>query len=366
MGKVDLKVAAPADGRVLTKEKFYGTAGRWRRFAEPVPAGRSSKTDGTPDYGLFGPGSVAWEILLHPATIVLEGIGQSMLQLTYRPIVAGIRDHDPLSKKALAGTLTYFDGFERFQRNSGMHAPMWLGDTATAERMAEHLHRVHKRVASDIIDVGEPEIGGYAASEPREAMWAAITEMHSMLRMYEAYAFRGGWLPRKLSRKQRDQYFAESAAYLRLVGAKEEEIPKSAAELSRLYDKYECLFGQGKRMHDIPATGQDSNKLAHDTMKKNFHISHLRVLIPMTIQFSLMKLPVLGALPAKTRRNAGLGPVRRALAVAARYAFLPLIWLLQQGPFERSVMRLMWGPDAINLIENARQLHRAALAAKKA
>jgi uncharacterized protein (DUF2236 family) len=231
--------------------------------------------------------------------------------------------------------------------------------------MAEHLHRVHKRVASDIIDVGDPELGGYAASEPRDAMWAALTEMHSMLRMYEAYAFRGFWLPRKLPREKRDQYVAEVAAYARLVGANEEEIPQSAAQLSRLYKKYERFFGQGERMHDIPATGQDSQKLAADVMKQNFHISQLRALRPIVSQFTLMKLPVLGALPVKARRNAGLGLVQRVLAVASRYVFLPFIWVLQRGPLERRAMRLMWGPDGVKLIEAARQLHRAALAAKK-
>ena len=81
---------------ILSAEKLLGTERRWRRFGEPVPAGASSGPDGTPDYGLFGPGSVAWDVLLHPAVIVLESIGQSLMQLTYKPIAAGIRDHDPL------------------------------------------------------------------------------------------------------------------------------------------------------------------------------------------------------------------------------------------------------------------------------
>lgn len=37
---------------------------------------------------------------------------------------------------------------------------------------------------------------------------------------------------------------------------------------------------------------------------------------------------------------------------------------MQQPPFERYVIRLMWGPDATKLIESARALHKEALAAR--
>ena len=87
--------------RVVTKERLEGNAQRWRRFGEPVPAGQSTKEDGTPDYGLFGPGSVVWEVLLHPATIVFQYAFQGLMQSTYKPVIAGVRDHDPLSRKTL-------------------------------------------------------------------------------------------------------------------------------------------------------------------------------------------------------------------------------------------------------------------------
>jgi hypothetical protein len=35
-----------------------------------IPAGKSLNDDGTPGYGIFGLGSIIWEVLLHPATIV--------------------------------------------------------------------------------------------------------------------------------------------------------------------------------------------------------------------------------------------------------------------------------------------------------
>ena len=69
--------------------------------------------------------------------------------------------------------------------------------------------------------------------------------MHSFqiaLRTYEAFAFRDGKFPHRLAPEQRDQFVAEAGAYLRLVGAAEEDIPANMAELGALYERYADLF----------------------------------------------------------------------------------------------------------------------------
>ncbi|MEU1160774.1 oxygenase MpaB family protein [Streptomyces sp. NPDC005921] len=354
--------AKPAKVKI-SREDLLGTERRWRRFGEPTPAGGSLHEDGTPDYGLFGPGSVVWEVILHPATVVFLNAAQGAVRTKgYSPISAGLRDRDPMARKAREGTLNMLDVFDRLSRNSGMHAPMWLGDSKTAKLMAKHLHNIHKKVAGDVIDIARPELGGYAASEPRDAMWAALTEMHPMLRVYEAFAFRDGRMPHRLSPEQRDQFVAESAAYLRLVGSPEEDIPTSMAELGALYEKYADLFAPTETVNLTPGTGQDWLKLAVQTVKQNFHISHLRALMPYLLQTALVETPVMGTLPAKMRRSMGLGPSKDKAAVRAAKLFLPIAWLMQQGPYERYILRRMWGPDSIRLLESARRLHEQTLA----
>jgi uncharacterized protein (DUF2236 family) len=349
---------------VLSKERLLGTERRWRRFGEPTPAGASLTADGTPDYGIFGPGSEVWEVLLHPATIVFHNSIQSFMQTIYKPIEAGIRDRDPISLKGRDGTLTFFDSFERLQRNAGMHAPMWLGDTETAEKMAKHLSTIHRRVAGDIIDVGEPELGGYAATDSREVMWAALTEMHPMLRVYEAFAFREGKLPHRLPSEARDRFMGESARYVRLHGVPEDEIPTTMAQLAVLYEKYDDLFRHSSTMKLIPETGEDFEKVMGKAMIKNFHITQIRAILPLMIQAIIFNLPMAGVLSGKARRALGLGRARAGLAVLSSKAVLPIVWLMQQPPIERQFMRLMWGPDGVMLIESARRLHRDALAAQ--
>jgi hypothetical protein len=133
------------------------------------------------------------------------------------------------------------------------------------------------------------------------------------------------------------------------------------AELKALYGKHYALFGYSATIGILPNTGEDYHHVMQRAMKKNFHISQLRALIVLLLQFSLFAIPVLGALSPKTRRARHNGPIRNGIAVAAKTLMLPLIWVMQQRPVERYFMRLMWGPDAIELIESARRLHNAAL-----
>jgi uncharacterized protein (DUF2236 family) len=349
------------DSSVITREQVLGTERRWRRFGEPTPAGGSTKEDGSPDYGLFGPGSVAWEILLHPTTVVFLNTAQTLMQTRgYKGIVAGLRDRDPVSRKGIDGTATFYDFLERLSRNLGMHGPMWFGDTSTAERMAKHLAQYHKKVFGNIIDVGQPELGGYSATSPRETMWAALTELHPALWVYEAFAFRNGRLPHRLTPEQRDQFVTESAAYLRLVGADEQDIPTTMAQLQALYAKYEPLFAPSKTADIMPETGQRYYRTTLRTMIKNMNLSQRHAFIPTFVQIMLLELPVMGAMSGKARWSMGVSPAHAVMSLAAKHVALPLMWVMQQPRVERRFLRLMWGPDGTKLIESARTLHQEA------
>lgn len=347
----------------ITRDHVMGTERRWRRFGEPHPAGSTLRADGSPDYGLFGPGSVMWELVLHPSTILFHHAAQQLSQDVYKPIKAGIRDGEPIVRKAVKGEFTIFDAFERLQRGAAMHLPMWLGDTETATKMAAHLHRIHSRVEGDPIDSGAPELGGYKASDPRESMWAAITELHPMLRAYESFAFQGTFgAPRRLPADLRDRFVQEMAAYLRLHGAPEEDIPTTTAELAALYAKYDDLFGHSPTMSIRPADGLNYELLLRQSSKKNLIPSHYKILAIFGLINGMMRKPVLAALPSKTREGFGMDDRANRAARRARTAMMPLAWILQRGPIERYFMRLLWGEDGVTLIMSARRLHKQALA----
>lgn len=348
-------MSTSSDFRVVTKGQMMGTEKRWRRFGEPTPAGESLRPDGTPDYGVFGPGTVAWEVMLHPAQMFFETIAQGHLQFTYKPIFAGVRDLDPMSRKARDGSVTIFDAMDRGQRNSGIHAPMWFGDTATAQRIAKHLINMHTKVKGDLIDLGDPDLGGYEANSPRESMWAALTECLAMLWVYE----RLGWGTKRLTDAERDQYWAECAEYVRLFPHDKTEIPLNAADLRALYAKYERFFSHSDTVTTMPANGENWYDAMEHGIKQNFHRSQTPMIVQTLIQQSFA-LVVAGALSGIARRNMGYGPVKSRVALAARRLAWPLVGLMQWGPVQRSYMRLMWGPDAMRLIDSARELHAQA------
>lgn len=346
--------ATANDFRVVSRERLLGTEQRWRRFGEPTPAGYSRGEDGEIDYGLFGPGSVAWEVLLHPVQMFFETLAQGILQFTYKPIFAGVRDVDPITRNALAGKGTIFDAMDRGQRNSGIHAPMWFGDTATAKRVAKHLVNIHRKVQGDVIDVGQPELGGYEANTPRESMWAALTEAHAMLWVYE----RLGHGTSRLNAAQRDQYVKEMAEYVRLF-PHDEQVPENMADLRARYARDAELFAYSESVQVMPATGEPYQHYLMGEFKKNFHPSQLKVFREIVVQ-QMFNLPVAGALSGVTRANMGMSPAKSRAAVAARVALRPVILLMQSPPVARKYMRLMWGPDAMRLIRSARILHEAA------
>ncbi|MTD55615.1 DUF2236 domain-containing protein [Amycolatopsis sp. RM579] len=265
---------------------------------------------------------MVWEVLLHPATVVFETVAQGTLQL---------------------------------------HAPLWFGDTPTATRMAGHLRNIHRRVKGDVIDVGMPELGGYAATEPRDAMWAALTELHPVLWMYESFAYHGDGGPRQLTEEQRDQYVRELGVYLRLTGASAEDIPGSMAELDALYDKYWDFFGHSDTMNIVPETGEDNQELMVKAMQRNWHPSQQLAADMLHEVYEQFRTPILASFPERIQIKAGLSQVQRTEAVKALDDAQPLIRELQQPESERRIMRMMWGPDAIMLIESARELHRRAL-----
>jgi uncharacterized protein (DUF2236 family) len=361
MANIGARVRRTTQDGKITNADILGTEQRTRRGRIPVPAGGSDKADGTPDYGLFGPGSMVWEVLLHPALVVFHHAGQQQAQLAYKPIEAGIRDWEPLSIKARAGTLTMFDTFERASRGAGMHLPMWLGDTPTAQHMATWLHKIHSRVNGEIIDVSAPELGGYDAAGPRESMWAALTELHPMLRMYEAFAFRDGRFPHSLDPDKRDQFILEAGAYLRLHGAPDDEIPKSMSDLAALYQKHAALFAHSATIDLIPTTGENMAETMQACLKKNFKISHFRALRPTLFIYLFLGVPVTGALSGKARAALGVSRARAHRALVAKKLILPLAWLLQRRPIERHFMRLMWGADGVMLFQSARALHQQAI-----
>ncbi|MEO1905681.1 MAG: hypothetical protein ABGX08_01515 [Citromicrobium sp.] len=80
---------------IVIRERLLGPTTLWRRHGEPTLAGSAPHIDEE----VFGPGSLAWEVLLHPAITGVQSATQFILQLANKPVFAGVQDNDPGSAK---------------------------------------------------------------------------------------------------------------------------------------------------------------------------------------------------------------------------------------------------------------------------
>lgn len=350
--------------RPITDADIKGDERRWRRGMVPVAAGESAKDDGTPDYGIFGPDTVVWEVFTNPAMVIFHHAAQKLAQDVYLPIQGAVRDYEPLSKKARAGVFTLFDAMERVTRGAGMHVPLWLGDTATAQQMAAWLHKIHLPLKGDVIDSGRPELGGYDAVGPRESLWATYTEMHPMLCAYEAFAWNGWRAPKRLPAWKRDKFIDESSKYAILHGADPAEVPRSMAELDALYVKYSNLFAHSDTIQNQLDNGKSMLELQSKVGKKNWDKTQAKALKVIFFVILSMELPMLGALPREYRLAHGLSPAKASWAAVVAKLFVPVAWFLQRRSVERKWIRTLWGPDGQRLIDSARKVRTDYLASR--
>jgi uncharacterized protein (DUF2236 family) len=100
--------------------------------------------DDARDPGLFGPGSVAWQIHADPSTVV-AGFRALLLQGTHPLVMAGFDDN----------SIFRDDPWGRLQRTGLFLDAVIFGTTEEAEQAGERIRAVHARLAPGV----EPETG---------------------------------------------------------------------------------------------------------------------------------------------------------------------------------------------------------------
>ena len=151
---------------------------------------------------------------------------------------------------------------------------------------------------------------------------------------------------------------AESAEYLRLVGAPEEEIPQTMAEVDALFDKYQELFKKTDTMTIMPESGKDFAKLSQEQIKKNWHPTQQMAVDVLEEFFNKPTNNVIASYPTYLQIwGAGWDEAKRAEEAEKLKEAQPEIRARQESAdVERRAIDLFWGPDAHELISSARAL----------
>ena len=177
------------------------------------PAGRASE-DGveaglTPeaDFGLFGPGSVAWRLHAEPG-LLIGGLRALMYQALHPLAIAAVEQHSDYKR----------DVWGRFNRTSDYVMTTVFGTTEQAERLGRRVRAVHRPIRGVDLVTGL----AYSADDPELLLWIHTTLVESFALAYQRFV-------RPLGRAELDGYTREMVRQAELVGLPAGQVPDSWA-----------------------------------------------------------------------------------------------------------------------------------------
>lgn len=172
------------------------------------------------DFGLFGPGSVAWKLHKEPG-LLIGGLRALMLQALQPLAIAAVEDHSDYRN----------DVWGRFNRTSNYVMTTVFGSTSDAERLGRRVRAIHKPIHGVDRVTGLP----YAADDPVLLLWIHATLVESFVLAYERFCG-------PLTLAERDSYIAEMVRQAELVGLHAFQVPDSWAANFRFIETQRPLL----------------------------------------------------------------------------------------------------------------------------
>jgi uncharacterized protein (DUF2236 family) len=155
------------------------------------------------DFGMFGPGSVAWRLHREPALLV-GGLRALMVQALHPLAIAAVADHSDYRS----------DVWGRYARTTNYVVTTIFGTTRQAEALGARVREVHRPIRGVDTVTGRP----YSADDPELLLWIHCTLVESFLASYRRFV-------RPLSVADGDRYVAEMVRQATLVGLPAADVP---------------------------------------------------------------------------------------------------------------------------------------------
>lgn len=166
-----------------------------------------------PDPGLFGPGSVTWQLHSDPM-MWIAGVRALYLQALHPRALGGIMQNSDFRA----------DAWGRLLRTAQFVATITYGTAASAERAGARVRRIHRLLKATDPATGE----SYGVDDPELLLWVHCAEADSYLQV-----LRRSGLP--IDDAIADRYVAEHRTGARLVGLDPARVPGTAAELDAYF-----------------------------------------------------------------------------------------------------------------------------------
>ncbi|MFO0554693.1 MAG: oxygenase MpaB family protein [Polyangiaceae bacterium] len=189
-----------------------------------------------PRAGIFGPGTMAWEVSREAA--VFLGAGRAALLQLAHPFVAGaISEH----------SVTRSDPAQRFRATFQRIFRMVFGDLDEAVAAAREVYATHSKIRGALDeDVGRFAVGERYDARDREAkVWVLATLWDTSLFVFDRVV-------RPLTRAEREQFYAESRRFARLFGVAD-DLPATYADFERYVERTLAgdMLGVSRRAAEI-------------------------------------------------------------------------------------------------------------------
>ncbi len=236
-----------------------------------------------PEVGLFGPGSVTWDVHSDPVSL-LGGMRALLVQALNPLTMAGVDQHSDFRR----------DPWGRLKRTAGFVSTATYGSTEDAERAGAHVRAIHARVRGIDTITGR----AYRADDPELLAWVHNVLVNSLLSAKQRYG--GG-----LSAADSDRYVSEMVRMAELVGTPPELVPTSVAAL-RVY------------FRTVELVSSPISRAAARTVLAPPLPARLRPV------WAVLDAAAIGLLPRQVRRLYGLPWVPAPAAVPVRAAFAAL------------------------------------------
>ena len=162
------------------------------------------------DVGLLSRDSVARR-LNRETFLLFGGTAALLLQVAHPLVAAGVAEHSDFRR----------DPIGRLMRTLNTTLAMVFGTTAQANAALGRVDRRHRAVRGTA-----PSGRGYDAHDPRLVVWVQTTLVLTSLRLYEQVLGR-------LTDGDREAYWQEARFFARRLGATDDAMPRSYADLLR-------------------------------------------------------------------------------------------------------------------------------------
>ncbi|WP_202033112.1 oxygenase MpaB family protein [Nocardioides sp. WS12] len=176
------------------------------------------KYEPLPDYGFFGPGSVAWKVWCYPSSAIMGFQRSVTIEFLDPNLNASVVNSGGVKSRPR----------NRYERTMRYFALVAAGDTAAATKAADILVKVHS------LGIGnDPVTGGrYDSNSPESQLWIHMTAWHSILYCYEMFG------PGKLPAAEEAEYWEQCAIAAQCQTINPDDVPRTREAVVAYFESW--------------------------------------------------------------------------------------------------------------------------------